>query len=83
MAAVAPPLSVTLPVINAMTAFGLNLSEANILVTKIFMDDFTTCKDILNKDIDDALKNIYIFTIPQRQIRLLLASKQKIKAFAQ
>ena len=47
------------------------------------MDDFKTCKDISNGDIDDVLKTFSILTVAQVQIRLMQISKQKIKAFNQ
>ena len=65
MAAVAPPLLVPLTFINAMTACGLNLADATIFATQIFMDNFTTCKDISTEDIDDALKTFSVLTITQ------------------
>ena len=83
MAAVATTLPVPLTVINAMTTCGLNLADATIIATQIFMDDFTTCKDISNKDIDDTLKTFSILTIAHGQIRLLSANKHKIKASTQ
>ena len=83
MAAVAPPLLVPLTFINAMTACGLNLADATIFATQIFMDNFTTCKDISNEDINDALKMFSILTIAHGRTRLLPESKQKIKSFTQ
>ena len=83
MDAAASPLPVHLTVINAMKACGLNLSDANILATKMFMDNFTTYKDILNKDIDDTLMTFSVLTTAQGQICLLPPSNQKIKAFTQ
>ena len=78
MAAVAP---VPFTAINAMTACGLDLASTTTLATQIFMDDFETCKDISNGDIDDVLKTFSILTVAQVQIRLMPISKQKTKAF--
>ena len=54
MAAIAP---IPFAVINEMTACGLDLASATTFATQIFMDDFVTCKNISNNDIDDALNN--------------------------
>ena len=78
MAAVAP---VPFRVINVMTACGLDLASTTTFATQIFMDNFETCKDISNNNIDDALKTFSILTVAQGQIHLMPASKQKIKAF--
>ena len=66
MAAVVSPVPFT--EINAMTACGLNLADARIMETQIFMDDFETCKNILNGDIDDALNTFSVLTVIQVQI---------------
>ena len=81
MAAVLAPVPFT--VINAITACGLNLADATVMATQIFMDDFETCKDISNRDIGDDLKKLSVFTVAQGQIRLLSAMKQRIKSFKQ
>ena len=78
MAAVVP---VPFTFINAITACGLDLASATSFATQIFMDDFETCKDISNDNIDDALKTSYILTVAQVQILFIPQSKQKIKAF--
>ena len=80
MAAVAP---VPFTVINAMTACGLDLASATTFATQIFMENFETCKDIYDNNIDDALKTLSILTVVQGQIHLMPASKEKIKAFIQ
>ena len=80
MAAVSP---VPFTVINAMTAYGLDLLYTATFATQIFMDNFETCKDISNDDIEDALKTFSILTFMPGQIRLMPASKQNIKAFNQ
>ena len=80
MSAVVP---VPFTVINAMTTCGMNLSSATTFATQIFMDNFETCKDISNDDIDDALKTFSILTVAKGQIRLMPVSKQNIKAFNQ
>ena len=78
MAAVVP---VPFTFINAITACGLDLASATNFATQIFMDDFETCKDISNDDIDDELKTFYILTVAQGQINLMTVSKQKVKSF--
>ena len=70
-------------VINAMNACGLNLAYAIIIETQIFMNNFTTCKYILNEDIHDTLKTFSILIIAQGKIRLLPENNQKIKSFTQ
>ena len=47
------------------------------------MNNFETCKDISNDDIDDALKTFSISSVSQGQISLMLERKQKTKAFNQ
>ena len=81
MAAVVAPLTFT--VINAMTACGLNIDDATVMAMQIFMDDFKTCKDISNGDIDDALKTFSVLIFSQGKIRLFPEMKQRIKAFNQ
>ena len=61
----------------------LNLTDVTVMATQIFLDDFKTCKDILNGDIDDALKAFFVLTVAQIQISLLPAMKHWIKAFNQ
>ena len=81
MAAVVAPLTFT--VINAMTACGLNIDDATVMAMQIFMDDFKTCKDISNGDIDDALKTFSVLMVTQGQFRFFSAMKQRVKAFNQ
>ena len=80
MAAVAP---VPFTAINAMTTCGLDLESSTISATQIFMADFKTCKDISNNSIDPYHPGDQLLTVMQGQIRLMPASKQKIKAFNQ
>ena len=78
MADVSP---VPFTVINTMTAYGLDLLYTTTFATQIFMDNFETCKDISNNNIDDALKTFSILTVAQGQINLMTVSKQKVKSF--
>ena len=74
---------VTFTVINDMTARGLNLADARVMATQIFMDYFKTCKKIPNWDIDDSLKTFSVITVAQGKKCLLPEMKQRIKAFNQ
>ena len=47
------------------------------------MDDFKTCKEVSNRDIDDSLKIFPVLTVSQGKIRLFPEMKQRIKAFNQ
>ena len=83
MADIAPPLPVPLTVINAMTASGLNLDDATIFATQIFMDDFYNLQRYLERIYQGRTQYVSILTIAQGKIRLLPEIKQKIKAFTQ
>ena len=72
MAYVAP---VPFMVINTMTTYGLDLASTTTLATEIFIDDFETCKDISNDDIDNLLKIFSILPVAQGQILLMQESK--------
>ena len=81
MAAVFAP--VTFTVIHTMSTCELNLADATVMATQISMDNFETCKDISNGDIDDSINKLSVLMVAQGQIRLLLEMKQIIKAFKQ
>ena len=62
-------------VINTMIIYGLDLASTITLATEIFIDDFETCKDISNDDIDNLLKIFSILTVVQGQIISMPESK--------
>jgi hypothetical protein len=80
----------TFTVNDAIVACGVNnvdlyegQTQANRISNELFIDDFHTCMDLTNKDIDDVFKTFSGLTVAQGQIRLLPGPKQRIKAFAQ
>ena len=68
---------------NAMANCGLTATEAVIFATEVFMDDFETCKDITDDDLNDSFKTFSTLTVAQGQIRMLPGQKKKVKAFNQ
>ena len=93
-AQVAPvqPVQPVFTVYDAMIACGVDDAQNNRfngdtqaerLSSELFIDDFHTCMDLTNKDMDDVFKTFAGLTNNQGQIRLLPGAKQRIKAFAQ
>ena len=75
-----PPYTVML----AMNASGLTgANQDQTFATEVFMDDFESCKDISNEDLEEIFNNFSCLNATQRCIRLISAQKNRIKAFTQ
>ena len=75
---------------NAMVAIGINdhilwngSTQAQRISTEIFDDDFLSCLDMSNNELDDNLKMYSALTVANGQIRLRPHEKRGIKAFIQ
>ena len=87
MAAVLPPV---FTVHDAMVAAGVDdtdnfagQSSAERLAEDLFDNDFTTCMDKSQDDIESDFKSFSVLTQAQGQIRMIPRVKKRIKAFVQ
>ena len=72
----APPYTVML----AMNACVLTrANQDHTFTTKVYMDDFESCKDMSNEDLAEIFKTFLCLTATQGQIRLMPVQKKKIK----
>ena len=80
----------TYTVLDAMIAIGIDNSalfdgqtQAERIAEGLFDNDFQSCMDKSNDDIDDDLKTWSNLTVSNGQIRLQPVTKKRIKAFSQ
>ena len=63
-----------------MNACGLTrANQDHTFTTKVYMDDFESCKDMSNEDLAEIFKTFLCLTATQGQIRLMPVQKKKIK----
>jgi hypothetical protein len=58
-------------------------TQAQCMATDIFSDDFNTCIDKTNEELDEDFKDYSSLTIANGQIKLSPATKKNIRAFLQ
>lgn len=68
---------------EAMIRRGLAADQARNIANEIFQDDFNTCVDKSNEEIDADFKTLESSSVAQGQIRLRPSAKTNIRAFVQ
>ena len=86
MAELLPPFSVEQAMIDCGVSVNVIFegdTHAQRIATDIFGDDFHTCMDKTNEELDDDFKDYSSLTITNGQIRLAPATKKNLRAYLQ
>ena len=79
-----PPIGTPYTIVLALNSCGLNTeNQDQTFATEALLDEFESCKDMSNGDLNECFKTFQGLTVGQGKIRLKPQKKKKIKAFTQ